>query len=42
MGLSLYALGVLLFIPARSMGSFAPFLIAYFILTCGLSYITAY
>ena len=39
MGLSLYALGVLLFIPARSMGSFAPFLIAYFILTCGLSFL---
>ena len=39
MGLSLYALGVLLFIPARTMGSFAPFLIAYFILTCGLSFL---
>ena len=39
MGLALYALGVLLFIPARSMGSFAPFLIAYFILTCGLSFL---
>ena len=39
MGLALYALGVLLFIPARVMGSFAPFLIAYFILTCGLSFL---
>ena len=39
MGLALYALGVLLFIPARSIGSFAPFLIAYFILTCGLSFL---
>ena len=39
MGLALYALGVLLFIPARSMGSFAPFLVAYFILTCGLSFL---
>ena len=39
MGLSLYALGVLLFIPARAMGSFAPFLVAYFILTCGLSFL---
>ena len=38
-GLALYALGVLLFIPARAMGSFAPFLIAYFILTCGLSFL---
>ena len=39
MGLALYALGVLLFIPARAMGSFAPFLVAYFILTCGLSFL---
>ena len=39
MGLALYALGVLLFIPARSIGSFAPFLVAYFILTCGLSFL---
>ena len=39
MGLALYALGVLLFIPARSLGSFAPFLVAYFILTCGLSFL---
>lgn len=38
-GLALYALGVLLFIPARTMGSFAPFLVAYFILTCGLSFL---
>ena len=39
MGLALYALGVLLFIPSRSIGSFAPFLVAYFILTCGLSFL---
>ena len=39
MGLALYAVGVLLFIPARAIGSFAPFLIAYFILTCGLSFL---
>ena len=39
MGLALYALGVLLFIPARVLGSFTPFLIAYFILTCGLSFL---
>ena len=38
-GLALYALGVLLFIPARTIGSFAPFLVAYFILTCGLSFL---
>ena len=39
MGLALYALGVLLFLPAKAIGSFAPFLIAYFILTCGLSFL---
>ena len=39
LGLALYAIGVLLFIPARTIGSFAPFLIAYFILTCGLSFL---
>ena len=39
LGLALYALGVLLFIPAKAMGSFSPFLIAYFILTCGLSFL---
>jgi len=38
-GLALYALGGLLFIPASSMGQFYPFLIAYFILTCGLSFL---
>ena len=39
MGLVLYTLGVLLFIPARATGVFWPFLIAYFILTCGLSFL---
>jgi FHS family L-fucose permease-like MFS transporter len=39
MGLALYALGVLLFIPAKATGAFWPFLIAYFILTCGLSFL---
>ena len=39
MGLALYALGVLLFLPARAMGAFWPFLLAYFILTCGLSFL---
>ena len=38
-GLTLYALGVLLFIPAKAIGTFAPFLLAYFILTCGLSFL---
>ena len=39
MGLALFALGVLLFIPAKAMGNFWPFLVAYFILTCGLSFL---
>ena len=39
MGLGLYALGALMFIPAKSIGSYYPFLIAYFILTCGLSFL---
>ena len=39
MGLALYAAGCLLFIPAGSMQQFAPFLLAYFIMTCGLSFL---
>ena len=39
MGLGLYALGALMFIPAKAIGSYYPFLIAYFILTCGLSFL---
>lgn len=38
-GLGLYATGALLFIPASMMMVFWPFLIAYFILTCGLSFL---
>ncbi|TFH20914.1 MAG: L-fucose:H+ symporter permease [Bacteroidia bacterium] len=38
-GLGLYATGALLFIPASAIGLYAPFLIAYFILTCGLSFL---
>lgn len=38
-GLGLYATGALLFIPASTIGLYAPFLIAYFILTCGLSFL---
>lgn len=38
-GLGLYALGALLFLPAKSIGVFAPFLGAYFVLTCGLSFL---
>jgi FHS family L-fucose permease-like MFS transporter len=39
MGLGLYAVGGLLFIPASYIGDFFPFLIAYFILTSGLSFL---
>lgn len=38
-GLGLYATGALLFIPASMATLFWPFLIAYFILTCGLSFL---
>ena len=38
LGLGLYALGALLFFPAKMTGEYFPFLIAYFILTCGLSF----
>lgn len=38
LGIGLYAVGALLFFPAASIGEFEPFLIAYFILTCGLSF----
>ncbi|MBP5258303.1 MAG: L-fucose:H+ symporter permease [Prevotella sp.] len=39
MGLGLYAVGALLFFPAKMTGSYYPFLLAYFILTCGLSFL---
>ena len=38
-GLGLYATGALLFIPASAIGVYGPFLLAYFILTCGLSFL---
>ena len=38
-GLGLYASGALLFIPGSLMGVFWPFLVAYFTLTCGLSFL---
>lgn len=38
-GLALYATGALLFFPAQQMGMFAPFLLAYFVMTCGLSFL---
>ena len=39
MGLGLYALGAFLFLPASWTGMYYPFLAAYFILTCGLSFL---
>ena len=39
MGLGLYAIGALMFLPAAKTGNYYPFLIAYFILTCGLSFL---
>ncbi|MEX1049565.1 MAG: L-fucose:H+ symporter permease [Akkermansiaceae bacterium] len=39
LGLALYAGGCLLFIPAGNAQQFAPFLLAYFIMTCGLSFL---
>ena len=39
LGLGLYALGAFLFFPAKLTGEYYPFLIAYFILTCGLSFL---
>ena len=39
LGLGMYALGAFLFWPAKETGEYYPFLIAYFILTCGLSFL---
>ena len=38
-GLGLYALGAFMFYPAKMTGEYYPFLIAYFILACGLSFL---
>jgi len=38
-GLGLYAIGCLLFIPSGWAMTFAPFLLAYLIMTCGLSFL---
>ena len=38
-GLSLYAIGALMFLPARAIGIYPPFLLAYFIMTSGLSFL---
>lgn len=39
MGLGLYAVGAFLFLPAKEIGVYPFFLAAYFILTCGLSFL---
>lgn len=39
LGLGLYALGAFLFFPAKLTGDYYPFLITYFIMTCGLSFL---
>lgn len=39
MGLGLYALGALCFLPASWLGCYSSFLLAYFIMTCGLSFL---
>lgn len=38
-GLALYAVGAFLFFPAMISGNYYPFLAAYFVLTCGLSFL---
>ena len=38
-GLSLFAIGSFMFFPAKLTGMYYPFLLAYFILTCGLSFL---
>lgn len=38
-GLGLYAAGALLFIPAKETGLYYSFLLAYFVMTCGLSFL---
>lgn len=39
LGLGLYAVGALAFFPAKLTGELYPFLIAYFVMTCGLSFL---
>ena len=39
MGLGLYATGALLFFPSKAIGIYGCFLVAYFIMTCGLSFL---
>ena len=39
LGLLLFAAGSLMFLPAKATGYYFPFLMAYFVLTCGLSFL---
>lgn len=39
MGLCIYAAGALLFLPSRFIGTFTPFLFAYFVMTCGSAFL---
>ena len=39
LGLGLYAIGALAFFPAKQTGDYHPFLLAYFVMTCGLSFL---
>ncbi len=39
LGLALYAIGALAFFPAKMTGDYHPFLLAYFVMTCGLSFL---
>ena len=39
LGLGVYAMGALCFLPAKALGVFPPFLLAYFTMTCGLAFL---
>ena len=39
LGLTLFGVGALLFVPAKMLGFYYPFLLAYFLMTCGLSFL---
>jgi FHS family L-fucose permease-like MFS transporter len=38
LGLTLFTIGSLMFVPAKMIGYYVPFLLAYFIITCGISF----
>ena len=39
LGMSMFAVGALMFVPAKMTGFYFPFLIAYFLLTCGVAFL---